>query len=574
LLAVTLLAALGGAALAAKDDTTLVSRASGAGAAGDEESTFSSISADGRYVAFTSTATNLSDEDSDELDPLLFVRSRVADIFVRDLLTERTTFVSRATGSTGGAADSSSFYLSISADGRYVAFSSMSLNLSVEDNDTPDPDSRAGGLSDVFVRDLETERTIFVSRASGARGAAGNGDSLSPSISADGRYVAFTSTATNLTGRARGPSGVFVRDLKRKRTIYVSRASGPRGRAGSGGSPSISADGRYVAFESAATNLSKEDNNGFGDVFVRDLETEHTIFVSRASGARGEAGDGTSSSPSISADGRYVAFTSAAPNLSGEEGGPSGVFVRDLKRKRTTLVSRASGTRGAASSGSSPSISADGRYVAFQSDANELSNEDSDSSSPFPPATDVFVRDRETAQTIFVSRASGAGGAAGDAFSSLPSISANGGSVSFSSAAANLSAEDNDPTLDLFLRDLLGPDVTPPRLSGLSMTRRRFAASVGARRRRSPRGTAFRYRLSELATVAINLERARPGRTGHIDAGTLRRPLRIGEITTPFSGRVGRRALRAGRYRAMLTAIDVAGNRSGLARTSFRILRR
>jgi Tol biopolymer transport system component len=343
--------------------TRLVSRNS-AGAQGNDGSFDPSISADGRFVAFYSYATNLVPADT----------NGTSDVFVRDLVTGRTRLVSRNSAGTPG--NSASFDPSISADGRFVAFDSIATNLVPADTN---------GDNDVFVRDLVTGRTRLVSRNSA--GTPGNSDSFGPSISADGRFVAFNSYATNLVpADTNGTFDVFVRDLVTGRTRLVSRNSA--GAKGNGASfdPSISADGRFVAFDSNATNLVPADTNGDSDVFVRDLVTGRTRLVSRNSA--GAKGNGFSYSPSISADGRFVAFYSAATNLvPAETSGGLDVFVRDLVTGRTRLVSRNSAGAPGNYNSYRPSISADGRFVAFDSIATNLVLRDTNGRS------DVFVRD-------------------------------------------------------------------------------------------------------------------------------------------------------------------------------------
>ena len=368
---------------------------------------------------------------------------------------------------------------SISADGRYVAFGSRADDLSAEDNDS---------VVNIFVRDLQTNTVTLVSRSSGTAGVPADLWSESPSISADGRYVAFMSVAHNVSGEDNNLGNIFVRDLQSDTTTFVSRANGISGAAANGGSeaPTISADGRYVAFQSLAVNLGGGVATK-SDVFVRDLQTNTTTLISRTSGASGAAADGHSRTPSISADGRYVAFDSDADNLSAEDNDSAtdaiDIFVRDLQTNTTTLVSRASGVSGAAADRvqyyppEPPSISADGRFVAFFSQADNLSAEDLDfvgvACFPGPYGTwcvdvrvaDIFVRDLQAYTTTFASRASGAAGAAADYGGDLSavssglvsheaSISADGRFVAFSSEADNLSAGDNDDVRDVFVRDL------------------------------------------------------------------------------------------------------------------------
>jgi Tol biopolymer transport system component len=287
LLALTLSAT---GAQAARDEVDLVSRAGGAGGAkGNSSSNVPVLSGDGRLVAFDSFATNLHADDLD----------RTSDVFVRDLQTNATTLVSRASGATGAKGNSYSLAAAMSADGRYVAFESLATNLHPSDGDA---------VRDVFVRDLQTNTTTLVSRATGATGAKGDGMSLRATISGNGRFVAFESTASNLdpadtdTGQ-----DVFVRDLATNTTTLVSRASGVSGAKGNGGSsrPAVTDDG-FVVFQSLATNLSPSDGDAIMDVFARDLGSATTTLVSRASnGVKGNSG---SFSPAVSGDGRFVAF--------------------------------------------------------------------------------------------------------------------------------------------------------------------------------------------------------------------------------------------------------------------------
>lgn len=339
------------------------------------------MSGGGRYVAFASEADNLSDEDD----------NRARNVFVRDLDSRLTILVSRASGASGAGGDGDSSGASISGDGRYVAFTSRSDNLSEEDTDS----SR-----DVFVRDLQTGTTTLVSRTSGATGAAADRQSHDPSLSADGRYVAFTSTANNLSEEDNNRyGGIFVRDLQAHTTTYVSRASGEAGAPANFFSlhPSISGDGRYVAFESFADSLSRQDRDAPKrgrdpkDVYVRDLRANRTIHVSRTSGRRGVAGNGDSANASISNDGRYVAFESDADNLSRQDyNQASGVFLRDLRARTTTYVSRVGDATGERSYGHQPSLAGDGRDLAFQSGDDALTHADDNTDQFFE---DIFVLD-------------------------------------------------------------------------------------------------------------------------------------------------------------------------------------
>ncbi len=223
-------------------------------------------------------------------------------------------------------------------------------------------------------------------------GTEADGVSYTSAISADGRFVAFYSGATNLvSGDTNGTTDVFVHDRQTGTTERVSVATGG-GQAdnGSFGPPAISADGRFVAFYSNATNLVGGDTNSKYDIFVHDRQTGTTERVSVATGG-GQATD-SSQSPAISADGRFVTFYSNATNLvGGDTNGAADVFVHDRQTGTTERVSVATGG-GQATGGDSydPAISADGRFVAFDSAATNLVSGDSNSSD------DMFVHDRGT----------------------------------------------------------------------------------------------------------------------------------------------------------------------------------
>ena len=348
------------------------------GAQGIGDSEGPSISAHGRFVAFYSSAANLVGSDT----------NGARDVFVRDRKTGRTTRVSvdshgaQGNGDSGGPA--------ISADGRFVAFYSDAANLVAGDTN---------GMTDVFVRDRKTRKTTRVSVNS--HGAQTKRQSIVDSISAHGRFVTFDSTASNLVGGdTNGVDDVFVRDRKTGKTTRASVDSHGAQANGESFAASISADGRFVAFLSSASNLVGNDTNGARDVFVRDRKTGRTTRVSIDS--HGAQGKGASFVPSISANGRFVAFSSVANNLvAGDTNTVSDVFVRDRKTGRTRRVSVDShGAQGNGDSTFTLSISADGRFVAFYSDAANLVAGDGNA------AGDVFVRDRKTGKTRRVSVAS------------------------------------------------------------------------------------------------------------------------------------------------------------------------
>ena len=418
--------------------TELISVASD-GTQGNWGSNYSSISADGRYVAFSSVSSNLVAGDTNGSN----------DVFVHDRVTGVTTRVSVASDGMQGNGDSGDYTLSISADGRYVAFTSEASNLVVGDTYLcSHPKLPLYNCADVFVHDRVTGETTLVSVASD--GTQANSESWLSSMSADGRYVAFGSTATNLVvGDTNGSSDVFIHDLVTGETTCVSVASdGTQGNNSSGGN-SISADGRYVAFISAASNLVVGDTNDTYDSFVHDRMTGETTRLSVASdGMQGNMG---SWSTSISADGRYVAFTSEASNLvAGDTNGLEDIFMHDRQTGETTRVSLASDGSQANDLSRNPSISGDGRFVAFNSDASNLVVGDTNDT------CDSFVHDRMTGETTRLSVSSdGMQGNKASGFTGI-SISVNGRYVAFDSVSTNLVVGDTNDTTDIFVRDREG----------------------------------------------------------------------------------------------------------------------
>jgi Tol biopolymer transport system component len=414
------------------------------GADSNEGSFSPAISIDGRSVAFTSLASDLVAGDSNGF----------ADVFVRDLQTGATTRVSVDTA--GGDSNGNSDHPVISGDGRYVAFDSVASDLVPGD----------GGAQDVFVRDLQAGTTTRVSVDSS--GGDPDGDSNGAAMSTDGRYVAFTSGASDLVPGG-GAGGVFVRDLQTGTTTRVSVDTAGGDPNGGSSSPSISADGRYVAFFSFASDLVPGDGGLQPDVFVRDLQAGTTTRVSVD--ATGGDADRDSFGPSISADGRYVAFSSFASDLvPGDSLQPPNVFVRDLQAGTTTRVSV--DTTGGDSNGPSQgaAISADGRYVAFGSGASDLVAGDGDS-------WDIFVRGLQPGSTTRVSVDTT--GTDPNGHSETPSISGDGRYVAFASFASDLVAGDGNGQRDVFRADtrpatptalVCGPYQVQPAAGGYTAT--------------------------------------------------------------------------------------------------------
>ncbi|MBW4540517.1 MAG: DUF4347 domain-containing protein [Myxacorys chilensis ATA2-1-KO14] len=369
------------------------------------------------------------------------------DVFLRDLQTGKTTLISRNQAGTASA-NAASFDPQISADGRYIVFSSTASDIIANDSNT---------ASDVFWYDRETNKMMLVSHT--IAGVVGNGASLSPVLSADGLFVAFVSSA-NLTGVATSGKNIFIWNSTTDTTTLVSA-----GGNGDSDSPVINGNGEYVVFASAASNLVAGDTNNKKDIFVWNRLTNAIALVSQSSG--GAIGDGDSSVASISNDGKIIAFTSAASNLGGGTDSNSGldVFVRNLNTNTTTLVSvNTSSTYSAGGGGTlnrfgafNPIVSGNGEFVAFSSTFVDLTNNDSNN------AEDVFVRNLKDNTTQLVSinssGASGTGtsnGATGSSGtgSSNPVISSDGRFIGFSSYSTDLVSGDTNGVQDIFVRDL------------------------------------------------------------------------------------------------------------------------
>ncbi|MEO3807700.1 S8 family serine peptidase [Sphaerisporangium sp. B11E5] len=363
------------------------------------------VSADGNHVVFASAASNLVPGDTnDDLD-----------VFATDLRTGETERVSVA--SDGTQSDSFSLVPMVSADGRFVGFNSGATNL--VPGDTNDQ-------SDTFVHDRLTGKTERISVA--PDGTQADGLSSQASFSADGRFAVFNSDATNLVpGDTNGATDVFVRDRVNGTTERVSVGAGGAQGTASSREQAISADGRYVAFESASADLVPGDTNGVNDVFVRDRQAGTTERVP----VPGDAGAG---GPVISADGQVVVY------MVGFQ-----IHAYDRRTGTTTPVSAALDGTPADSLSFAPSLSDDGRTIAFYTYAANLAPGDTNGQ------TDVYVRDL-AAGTI--ERVSGApGGAEGSGSSELPTVSGDGRYVAFQSTSANLVDGDTNRRYDVFVHD-------------------------------------------------------------------------------------------------------------------------
>ncbi len=374
---------------------------------GDGDSFEPSVSADGRYVTFRSSATNLVDSDT----------NASSDAFVHDRQNGTTERVSVDSNGTEG--DNNTYTPRITPDGRYVVFHSDASNLVIGD---------ANSFTDVFIHDRQTGVTEIVS--SDADGA--NDSSALGSASDDGRFVAFASSASDLVpGDTNGAQDIFVRDRQMGTTTLVSvHTNATQGNNHSFGSPrgGISGDGRYVVFPSWATNLVDGDTNVVEDVFVRDLQEGTTERVSVHS--NGTEGDDSSNGPAISADGRYVVFESNSTNLVDDQLN-SGLFLRDRVTSETQLVSVSA--LGVPGRGSDAAISFDGHFVVYSSFSADLVEGDTNL------VNDMFVWFGNTppiTTDVFVSVASDA--TVGTTIGSVGGTDADGDSVTFSIATGNV----------------------------------------------------------------------------------------------------------------------------------------
>jgi Tol biopolymer transport system component len=441
-----------------------------------------SLSADGRFVAFESLASNLVDGDTNDN----------TDVFVRDTRTGTTTRISvrnsgeqfhgydygpgpvinadgthvlfpeesglydrdLAAGTSVQVTGSSYSGYGLSADGRYVVFTSTDSNIVSGDTN---------GADDVFVRNMVAGTTTRVSLSDADAEIRGGG--YDASISGDGRFVAFTSPSPELVGGSNRPARVLVRDLRAGTTEPVSIGRGGAAPNGDSTEPAISSDGRFVTFSSFATNLvAGSDTNEAQDIFVRDREAGTTRLVSAAAG--GAPATGYSEASQISADGRSVAFLSTATDLPGATGDgtwPS-LYLRHLGTGTTQRVNVAnSGTPVKLFRNPSFSLAAGGSLVGFASKAPNVVAGDING------ATDVFVRDTSAPSSVLVSVATGGGQGRNcfwsptDAVIGLPRYRASAGAVS-----ANLTG--NPPKI--LTRDGLG--------AGTGAPGDRFGAAVAA----------------------------------------------------------------------------------------------
>jgi hypothetical protein len=388
------------------------------------------VSSDGRFVLWMSYATNFVGGDT----------NNTWDIFLRDRAQGTTERVNLDSNGNQGNGISGVYGFCISADGRFAAFESASNNLVPGDTN---------GAREVFLRDRLMGTTERIALTSG--GAEALGPSFYPSLSADGRFISFTSPAANLVpGDANGRWDTFVRDRLNGTTERVSVTTvGVEGNNDSYKSE-ISADGRFVAFESLASNLVAGDTNAAWDVFVHDRVTGVTELASVSTA--GVQGNSTSWIASLSGDGRYAVFQSDATNLvPSDTNGAQDIFVRDRLAGTTERVSVSTAGVQASTTCAYASITTDGRYVSFSSGAGNLVPGDTNG------GWDTFLRDLldQTTERLSLTTAGQqvSAGAAG-------TISGDGRYVVFLSAGSDLVTGDTNGHTDLFLHDRLSAGFT------------------------------------------------------------------------------------------------------------------
>jgi uncharacterized repeat protein (TIGR01451 family) len=358
--------------------STEIASVSSSGRQGEGLSSSPDLSADGRFVAFDSDASNLTRGD----------RNNITDVFRHDRVTGETILVSLGSDGRQGAA--SSHAPAISADGHFIVFHA---NSPLVPNDTNDN-------TDVYLRDVQTGTTTLISVATD--GSAGNGTSFIQDISGDGRVVAFVSSATNLIPDdvVDNEPNVYVRDLNTNTTELASVGSdGTRANVGFFDNPAISADGRFVAFSTFDVLSPLDTAPSSLDIYLRDRLNGTTELISVSSDE--QPGDGRSESPSVSADGQFVAFTSDSTNFAPEASSlfrDEDIFVRDRLNGTTVRVSESTGGEEGNARSLTPSISADGMVTAFGSDASNLVPDDTNF------VKDIFVHDERAAADLSVTK--------------------------------------------------------------------------------------------------------------------------------------------------------------------------
>jgi hypothetical protein len=394
------------------------------------------VSADGRYVAFSSKSTNMVPGQVDANNDY--------DVFLYDQIAGTTTLVSHTAGSATTTGNNGSFSpAGISSDGRFIVYTSSATDLVT---------GQTGTGQNIFVFDRTTGQNTLVSHAAGLATTAGNADSSEPVISKDGNFIAYASAASNLiTGETNvdNNTDVFLYDRVHDITVLVSHAASSASTTGDQFSdrPIIDDTGSVVAFRSAATDLVTGESNvdtGGNDVYRYDAVSGTNSLVSHTAATVTTTGNNFSQGASLSGDGRFVAYYSAATDLvagATDTNGVPDVFLYDATTHANALVSHTaaaplSAATGSANNGGSfgPVISDDGSTIAYYSDATSQVSGLTTST----PLNNVFLYNRASDTTVLVSHAAISATTSGDQASSLPVLSANGQVVAYQSNATDL----------------------------------------------------------------------------------------------------------------------------------------
>jgi Tol biopolymer transport system component len=555
--------------------TTLISAPNRVNEAGNADITRRSISADGRFVVFDSEAPAFGGIASE------FGLS--SQVLLRDVVARTTTLMSAAPDGTPG--NKRSRDASVDGAGDKVVFVSSATNL---------PGAGASTKAHAYLRDVASG-TVRMLDVSGA-GEPGDGDAGEVRISADGTKAAFASRAGNLPNApGDGYAHVYLVDLASGAMQIVDRASDGTIANQDGGDLDVNADGSRVAFQTSASNLGIA-NAGTEHVFVRDVAASSLIWVSVPE--NGNPPDGFAHQPFLSADGHKVAFTSNSATFGyGQTDGATHAFLRDLDSGAVTDL--AAGVPGVYTD--APVLDAGATKVSLVAGLNYFD----------APVT--YVRDIASG-TVSPAAARDGSTAAPRGGSYAAALSGNGACLAFESQSDDIVTDGYGADLrHAYVRALdagcppaptgpgggTGPDTTAPVITALSVSHKRFAVAPGrtaasAKRKRAKKGTTFRFTLSEDAATKIAIARRSAGRRKGKKCVTPTRKLRKakrcfrfktvatlnraktirGANRVRYTGRIGRKKLRPGPYRATLTATDVAGNRSRARRVSFRVVRR
>ncbi|MEA2691751.1 MAG: hypothetical protein QOJ16_1138 [Acidobacteriota bacterium] len=401
--------------------------------------TFPAISRDGGHVFYVSPASDLMPGQVDTAGS--------PDVFLYDRAAGASVLVSHRAGAPATAGNGTSPFGVLSGDGRFVAYQSEATDLVAGQVE-------GSGQGDVFLYDRASGQNALVSHAAGAATTTGNAGSAVPTISADGRFVAYQSLASDLVAGASPGSGyeVYLYDRQSGTNTLVSHAAGaPATRVG-GSSPIVSADGRFVLFTSSSSALvaGLSDSNSGDDAFLWDRLADSTVLVSHQAGARAATGNDRSAGVSLSADGRFVLWNSIATDLLPGQTGTAGIyglFLSDLLTGTVTLISHADGSPAAKVGYTTARISADGAWIAFTSSAPNVVPGQDDANL----RDDAFLYDRIAGTTALLSRTPASPQTTGHGSAFTLAISSDGAAIAFGSSASDLVAGDFNVQSDVFL---------------------------------------------------------------------------------------------------------------------------